>query len=84
MLRARTLSESRFSPTLWTWKEVKQMLRDPNDDGVNESQPPGSISDFDEADDADLPLGDLEPGVAAANLAILEQTNSQFAEDELP
>jgi hypothetical protein len=58
------------------------MLRDPNDDGVNESQPPGSIPDFDEEDSADLPLGDLEPGVAAANLAILEEANSQVAEDE--
>jgi len=62
---------------------VKQIVRDPNDDGVNESQPPGSIPDFEE-DDADLPLGDLEPGVAAANLAILEDANTQLAEDELP
>ena len=57
-------------------------MRDPNDDGVNESQPPGSILDFEE-DDADLPLGDLEPGVAAANLAILKDANTQFAEDGL-
>lgn len=57
-------------------------MRDPNDDGVNESQPPGSIPDFEE-DEADLPLGDLEPGVAAANLAILEDASTQFAEDEL-
>ncbi|MCZ2078662.1 MAG: hypothetical protein LC130_27160 [Bryobacterales bacterium] len=57
-------------------------MRDPNDDGVNESQPPGSIPDFEE-DYADLPLGDLEPGVAAANLAILEEANTQLAEDEL-
>ena len=59
------------------------MARYPNDDGVNESQPPGSIPDFEE-DDPDLPLGDLEPGVAAANLAILEDRDLfEFAEDEV-
>lgn len=57
------------------------MFRDPNEDGVNESQPPGSIPDFEEYEE-DIPVGDLEPGVAEANLAILEQPCvSEFAED---
>jgi hypothetical protein len=57
------------------------MFRDPNADGVNESQPPESNPDFEECED-DLPVGDLEPGVAEANLAILEQSRvSEFAED---
>jgi hypothetical protein len=66
----------------WKGGEAK-MPRYPNDDGVNESQPPGSIPDFEDAD-LDLPLGDLEAGIAAANLAILEEPElSDFAEDEL-
>jgi hypothetical protein len=63
-------------------KEVKQMFRDPNEDGVNESQPPGSIPDFDAYED-DIPVGDLEPGIAEANLAILERPFVlEFAEDD--
>jgi hypothetical protein len=59
------------------------MFRDPNDDGVNESQPFGSHPDFEELDDEDLPLGDLEPGVAEANLAMLDAPyHSEFAADE--
>jgi hypothetical protein len=73
------LSDFQFSPTLWPWKEVKQMFRDPNEDGVNESQPPGSIPDCDDYED-DIPFGDLEPGIAEANLAILSV--SQLAEDD--
>lgn len=58
------------------------MFRDPNEDGVNESQPPGSIPDFDEHED-DIPMGDLEPGVAEENLAILERSYAlEVAEDE--
>ena len=63
-------------------EEVKQVFRDPNEDGVNESQPPGSIPDFEEYED-ELPVGDLEPGIAAENLAILERSRaSEFAEDD--
>lgn len=59
------------------------MFRDPNDDGVNESQPFGSHPDFGELDEEDLPLGDLEPGVAEANLAMLDEPYSpEFAADE--
>jgi hypothetical protein len=47
------------------------VFRDPNDDGLNESQPAGCIPDFEDVDD--IPCGDLEPGIAEANLAILEQ-----------
>jgi hypothetical protein len=58
------------------------MFRDPNEDGVNESQPPGSIPDFDNYED-DIPVGDLEPGVAEANLAILERSSTpEFAGDD--
>lgn len=59
------------------------MFRDPNDDGVNETQPFGSHPDFEEPDEEDLPLGDLEPGVAEANLAMLDEPySSEFAADE--
>jgi hypothetical protein len=59
------------------------MFRDPNADGVNESQPFGSHPDF-EDDAEDLPLGDLEPGVAEANLAMVDEPyRSEFAEDEV-
>ena len=59
------------------------MFRDPNDDGLNESQPFGSHPDFERLDDDDLPLGDLEPGVAEANLAMLDEPyRSEFAADE--
>jgi hypothetical protein len=47
------------------------MFRDPNSDGLNESQPFGSHPDFEDRDD-DLPFEDLEPGVAEANLALIE------------
>jgi hypothetical protein len=47
------------------------VFRDPNDDGLNESQPAGCIPDFEDVDD--IVCGDLEPGIAEANLAILEQ-----------
>jgi hypothetical protein len=58
------------------------MFRDPNDDGVNESQPPGSNPDFEEYE-YDIPVGDLEPGVAETNLAVLEKSCvSEFAEDD--
>lgn len=58
---------------------------DPNDDGVNESQPPGSIPDFEDEDEFDLPLGDLGPGVAEANLALLGKSDPlDFAEEEIP
>lgn len=59
------------------------MFRDPNDDGVNETQPFGSHPDSGELDEEDLPLGDLEPGVAEANLAMLDEPySSEFAADE--
>ena len=59
------------------------MFHDPNDDGVNESQPFGSHPDFEEPDEEDLPLGDLEPGVAEANLAMLDEPHhSEIATDE--
>jgi hypothetical protein len=47
---------------------------DPNDDGVNESQPFGSHPDFEGDDTEDLPFDDLEPGVAEANVAMLDQS----------
>lgn len=59
------------------------MFRDPNEDGVNESQPFGSIPDVEEHED-DIPMGDLEPGVAEENLAILERSYAlEFAEDDV-
>ncbi len=58
------------------------MFRDPNEDGVNESQPPGCVPDFDDHED-DIPVGDLEPGIADENLAILERSCAlEFAEDD--
>ena len=58
------------------------MFRDPNEDGVTESQPPESIPDFEEYED-DIPTGDLERGVAEENLAILDRSCvSEFAEDD--
>ena len=64
-------------------KEVKQIFPDPNDDGVNESQPFGSHPDFEDDETEDLPLGDLEPGVAEANLAMLDAAyRSESAADE--
>jgi hypothetical protein len=59
------------------------MFRDPNGDGVNESQPLGSHPDF-EDDADDLPLGDLDPEVIRANLALLGDPDySEFAEDSV-
>jgi len=61
---------------------VKHVFRDPNEDGVNESQPLGSIPDFEEYNN-EIPLGDLEPGIAEDNLAILERSFVlEFAEDD--
>lgn len=58
------------------------MFRDPNEDGVNESQPPGSVPDFEDYED-DIPVGDLEPGIADENLAILERSSvSESAADD--
>jgi hypothetical protein len=48
---------------------------------VNESQPPGCVPDFEDYED-DIPMGDLEPGMAEENLAILERPYAlEFAED---
>ncbi|HKD02630.1 MAG TPA: hypothetical protein VKB77_09390 [Terriglobales bacterium] len=61
---------------------MKQLFRDPNEDGVNESQPFGSIPDPEEYED-DTPVGELEAGIADENLAILERScAAEFAEDE--
>jgi hypothetical protein len=58
------------------------MFRDPNEDGVNESQPPGSVPDFEDYED-DIPVGDLEPGIADENVAILERSSvSESAGDD--
>jgi hypothetical protein len=58
------------------------MFHDPNEDGVNESQPLGSIPDSEEYEE-DMPVGDLEPGIAEENLAILDQSYaSGFADDD--
>jgi hypothetical protein len=48
------------------------MFRDPNSDGLNESQPFGSHPDFEDQDE--LPFEDLEPGVAEANVALIESS----------
>jgi hypothetical protein len=58
------------------------VFRDPNEDGLNESQPPGAVPDFEE-DEEDLPMGDLEPEIAEGNLAILDRScSSELAEDD--
>jgi hypothetical protein len=58
------------------------MFRDPNEDGVNESQPPGSIPDFEEYED-DIPIGDLEAGLARRVSSTLRHPAWEFS-DFLP